>query len=296
MALILDGKIARDFYKNELIKRVGVLKAKGLAPQLAIVQIGDNPESAIYIEQKKKFATAVGAQVDHIKLSGDTSQKDLAEKIAVLNADTRVHGIIIQLPIPASLDKIALMNLIDTNKDVDGLGDESQKSLDGGAPIFVPATAKGVMTLLDFYKIPVKGKSVVVFGRSRLVGHPLAALLNIRGARVSVCHTQTPNPQEISHAADVVIVAIGQPEHIKAEYIKEGAVVVDVGINSIQNGTIDKLEEEVPRRKVVGDVDFEAVSVKASAISPVPGGVGPMTVLSLLDNLILSVEKSAEKK
>ena len=278
MTLILDGKKARDFYKTELIKRVNALKAKGLVPCLAIVQIGDNAESTIYIQQKKKFAEAIGAQVEHIKLPANTAQTALVAKIESLNSNKKVHGIIIQFPIPASLDKLALMNLIDPKKDVDGLGDESQRLLDEGIPRFIPATAKGVMALLDFYKISVDGKLAAVFGRSRLVGHPMAALLKIRGASVAVIHSQTPNPKEISSGADVVITAMGKAKYVTAEFIHTGAVVVDVGINSVEG-------------KLVGDVDYNDVSVKASAISPVPGGVGPMTVLSLFDNLILSVEK-----
>jgi methylenetetrahydrofolate dehydrogenase (NADP+)/methenyltetrahydrofolate cyclohydrolase len=286
MTLVLDGKKARDFYKGELIVRVKALKAKGITPRLAIIQIGENAESSIYIGQKEKFAEAIGVRVDHIKLAAGVSQADVAMKVETLNSDPKVHGIIIQMPIPAGLDKLALMNLIYPKKDVDGLGDESQRLLDEGIPAFIPATAKGVMALLDFYKIDVSGKLAAVFGRSRLVGHPVAALLKIRGASVAVIHSQTPNPREVSAGADIVVAAIGKPRYVTADFVQDGAVVVDVGISS---------SGEVAERKIVGDVEYDAVSAKAAAISPVPGGVGPMTVLSLFDNLILSVERSIEK-
>ncbi len=282
MALILDGKKARDFYKTELIARVKSLKTKGLTPRLAILQIGENAESSVYIEQKKKFAEAIGATANHIKLPTQVSQADVAAKVDALNTDPEIHGIILQLPIPAHLDKLALANLIYPKKDVDGLTDENQRLLEEGIPGFIPATAKGVMALLDFYKIDVSGKLAAVFGRSRLVGHPLALLLKMRGVSVAVIHSQTPNPREISMGAEIVMAAIGKPRYVKADFIQNGAVVVDVGISS---------DPESEARKMVGDVDFDTVSAKASAISPVPGGVGPMTVLSLFDNLILSVEK-----
>lgn len=293
MALILDGKKARDFYMTHLVHKVAALKARGIAPRLAIVQIGDNKESNIYIEQKVKFGRAIDVLVDHVCMPETSSQLEMKALIEKLNHDPAVHGIILQLPIPEHLDKIALINLIDAKKDVDGLTDENVRLLDLGTPHFIPATAKGVMTLLDFYKIDPKGKKAAVFGRSRLVGHPIAELLRLRGASVSVCHSKTVAPEDISKHADIVVVAIGRPHYIGARFIKEGAIVVDVGINAAAPapGTAaHKLEEEIPRRKIVGDVDFMAVSPIVSAISPVPGGVGPMTVLSLFDNLISSVE------
>lgn len=279
MPQILDGKKARDFYKARLIERLSKLSSK---PLLALVQIGDNKESAVYIEQKKKFAASIGALVEHIHLAETVTQLEVRKHISSLNSRLDVHGIIIQLPIPAHLDKQILIELIDPKKDVDGLTDTNQKLLASGTPQFIPATAKGVGLLMDFYNINPKGKLVTVFGRSRLVGFPTAELLKQKGADVSVCHSQTVNPQEISQKSDILIVAIGKPKLIDASYIKPGAVVIDVGISSVSG-------------HLVGDVNFAAVSPLVSAISPVPGGVGPMTVLSLFDNLILSAEMAHER-
>lgn len=281
MSQLLDGKKARDFFKAQLIKRLQVLP---MQPLLALIQIGDNKESAIYIEQKKKFALSIGAAVEHIHLPETTTTNIVREHISLLNNRKDVHGIIIQLPIPSHTDKDSLIEHIDPAKDVDGLTSTTQ---------FIPATAKGVGLLMDFYSIDPKGKKVTVFGRSKLVGLPTATLLTKKGAHVSVCHSQTPHPKEISIQADIVIVAIGKPEFIDASYIKPGAIVIDVGINST---TGKKFDEEMPARKLVGDVNFKSVSPLVSAISPVPGGVGPMTVLSLFDNLILSAEISCRGK
>ncbi len=281
MSQLLDGKKARDFFKAQLMVR---LKALPVQPLLALIQIGNNKESVIYIEQKKKFALSIGAAVEHIHLPETTTTEVVREQISLLNKRTDVHGIIIQLPIPSHTDKDSLIEEIDPTKDVDGLTSKTK---------FIPATAKGVGLLMDFYNIDPKGKKVAVFGRSRLVGLPTASLLTQKGALVSVCHSQTPNPKEISKEADIVIVAIGKPEHIDASYIKPGAIVVDVGINST---TGKKFDEEMPTRKLVGDVNFKEVSPVVSAISPVPGGVGPMTVLSLFDNLVLSAEISCRGK
>lgn len=277
--ILLDGKKARDARRDALAE---ALHGLGFVPTLAIIQVGDNPDSTVYIEQKRKFAEKIGAKAPCFRFPEDASFAELYQKVKALNADASIHGIIIQLPLPRHLDKESLISLIDPMKDVDGLTDENQALLAEGCPRFVPATARGVLSLLDFYGISLTGKSVAVLGRSRLVGAPTALALRARGARVSVCHSQTENTQEITRASDIVIVAIGKPELIGASYIREGAVVVDVGINSLTG----PLEEEVPRRRVVGDVHFAEISPLASAISPVPGGVGPMTVLSLFENLL----------
>ncbi|HVU06447.1 MAG TPA: bifunctional 5,10-methylenetetrahydrofolate dehydrogenase/5,10-methenyltetrahydrofolate cyclohydrolase [Candidatus Paceibacterota bacterium] len=289
MPLLLDGKKARDFHKAKLAERVTAFERKRhIKPCLAIIQIGDNPESSIYIEQKKKFAAAIGVSVEHVRFSEDASQDGVLEEIVALNADKKIHGIIVQLPVPAHINKLALINAIDPKKDVDGLTDENQKLLEQGNPRFIPATAKGVMMLLDFYNISVRGKNAAVFGRSRLVGGPIASLFQSRGARVSVIHSQTAEPQRISREADIVAVAIGKPSYVTKDFIKKSAIVVDVGINSVAGA---KSEEGIPKRSLAGDVDFAAVSDIVSVISPVPGGVGPMTVLALFDNLMVSAEK-----
>lgn len=284
MVVILDGKIARNTYKKALIERSKKLSTR---PVLALIQIGNNKESTIYIEQKKKFAHDIDARVEHVQYPENTSFEDIEKLIQSFNARKDINGIIIQLPIPKTLDVHKLVNTIDPKKDVDGLTDINQKLLEQGTPRFIPATAKGVMSLLEFYDIPVLHSKTVVFGRSRLVGGPIASLLKAKGAHVEVCHSQTTHPREISKGADIVIVAIGKPEYIDASYIKPGAVIIDVGINDISG---KKLEEEITKRHIVGDVNHASVETLAKAISPVPGGVGPMTVLSLFDNLILSAE------
>lgn len=272
MPLILDGKVARDFYKKALIERVAKLS---LVPTLSIIQIGDNKESSIYIEQKKKFGLSIGVKVSHIHLPKAVSFDEIKKTIQSLNSDREVSGIIIQSPVPAHLDFIKLVNLIDPKKDVDGLTDENQKLLVEGKPRFIPATARGVMLLLDFYKIPVSGKKVTVIGRSRLVGGPIAKVMEMKGANVTVCHSKTPNTAEITRQSDIVITAVGKPEFIDHSYIKKGGVIIDVGISGL-----------IGISGLKGDVNFADVSTVVSAISPVPGGVGPMTVLSLFDNLV----------
>ncbi len=276
MPTILDGKTARDFYKKALEERV---KKLSFVPTLSIIQIGDNRESAIYIEQKKKFGLSIGVKVSHIHLSRQVTFEEVVRVIGVENSKSEVAGIIIQSPVPKHLDFLKLVNLIDQKKDVDGLTEKSR---------FVPATAHGVMLLLDFYKISIKGKKVAVLGRSRLVGGPIARAMEMKGAYVTICHSKTANTLEITRQSDIIVVAVGKPEFIDRSYIREGSVIVDVGINSLYG---EKLEGEMPKRKVVGDVNFADVSPVASAISPVPGGVGPMTVLSLFDNLISASEK-----
>ncbi|MDO8579551.1 MAG: bifunctional 5,10-methylenetetrahydrofolate dehydrogenase/5,10-methenyltetrahydrofolate cyclohydrolase [bacterium] len=280
MPQILDGKIARDFYKKTLIERV---KKLSFVPTLSIIQIGDNRESAIYIEQKKNFGLSIGVSVSHIHLPAEATFDEIARIILGENSKSEVSGIIIQSPVPAHLDFLKLVNLIDPKRDVDGLTDENVKLLAEGKPRFVPATARGVMLLLDFYKISVSGKKIAVLGRSRLVGGPIARMLEMEGANVTVCHSKTANTREITKQSDIVIVAVGKPEFIDRSYVRDGAIVIDVGINSVYG---EKLEEEIPKRKLVGDVDFGNIFAVVSAITPVPGGVGPMTVLSLFDNLI----------
>ncbi len=282
MSQILDGRIARDSYKKALSEASRALLTR---PTLALIQIGTNKESDIYIAQKKKFATDIDAIVEHMQFAENISTQEVQDAIEKLNIDTRIHGIIVQLPIPKHLDVTTIINTISPLKDVDGLTDDNQKLLAEGKPRFIPATAKGVMDLLSFYSIEVKGKNVVVFGRSRLVGSPIADLLRSKGALVSVCHSQTPDPKSLSKIADIVIVAIGKPELIDASYIKDRAIVIDVGINSKPGF----------KSKIVGDVNHLSVEKLVKAISPVPGGVGPMTVLSLFANLILSAQKAAVK-
>ena len=281
MVKILDGRVVRDNLAQNLKEKIARLKAK---PKLAIIQVGNLAESTAYIKQKKAFGVSIGASVEHLQFESTVEEKDLLLKIASLNQDKSVHGIIIQLPLPENLNRGKLIEAIAPEKDVDGLTSRNVKALEAGnSSGLIPATAKGIMTLLDYYKIPVLGKRVVVVGRSNLVGKPTALALLNRGATVTVAHSQTPNLPQVTKLAEILIVAIGKPKFINAEYVSKGQVVIDVGINAPK-----KLDEEIPGKKLVGDVDFESVSKIVSAISPVPGGVGPMTVVSLFENLILA--------
>lgn len=280
LPLVLNGKLARDGGIADLQKTVNTL---GFSPSLAIIQVGQLEESSTYIRRKKIFASKIGAKVIHKKLPSDVTQDDLIKVIENFNHDQQVHGIIVQLPIPDYLEKQKIIDRILVKKDVDGLTSANRELFEkGDSEAVVPATARGVLSLLRFYGITVSGKKVTVIGRSALVGGPVATLLKKEGADVTVCHRGTENIPAKSRQADILVVAIGQPKLVGVEYVSPGQIVIDVGINSIAG---EKLEEEIPKKKVVGDVDFEAVKGIVGAISPVPGGVGPMTVLSLFENL-----------
>ncbi len=277
MSLTLDGKKIRE-------TRLPTLKAEFLTlpsvPTLAIVQVGDRADSNSYINQKKIFGEKIGVKTWHLKFTEDVGQEKVIEEIKNLNLDPEIQGIIAQLPLPEGWDKKSVINSIAPEKDVDGLTAVNQeKFYAGDASAFVPATARGVMTMLDFYNISITGKKAVVVGRSELVGKPIAQLLKMRGAEVEVCHRQTLDVPAVTRTADVLVVAAGNPKMIKVDFVKERSVVVDVGINKTLDGVL------------CGDVDFENVKDKVQAISPVPGGVGPLTVLSLFENLLLASKK-----
>ncbi len=269
--ILLDGKIARNSLASELKKMISNLSIK---PKLAIIQVGDRKESNTYITQKKIFAEKIGAEVNHIKFLENVSEDEVCVEIQKLNKDNSVHGIVVQLPLPLDLDKNIIIQNIDPLKDVDGLTSVNTKLLWSNERGHIPATARGILTLLDYYKIPIKGKKVVVVGRSELVGKPVAMALLNRDATVTVCHLETENIKLETQRADILVVAAGDPEFITKDFVKEGQVVVDVGISVLQD------------KKLVGDVKFDDVKGIVSAISPVPGGVGPMTVLSLFQNLL----------
>lgn len=285
MSLILDGKKARAHYKKALIERVNELVvARQLTPTLAIIQIGSRADSNSYISAKKKFAVEIGAEVRHIVFSESVTQETLMEKIFALNADQNVQGIILQLPIPLALNKDGLLDAIHPTKDVDGLSSfHTKRLIEGSTGIEgiskIPATARGIRELLAFYDIPLKGKKVVMIGRSSLVGKPTALMCLNENATVTVCHSKTNDIPSITREADIVIVATGTPRHFDKKYFKEGQVVVDVGINAVSN-------PKVGEPGLVGDVDFETVFPIVQAITPVPGGVGQMTVVALFENLV----------
>lgn len=261
--MILDGKKVQKDRKDKLSKRV---KESRSVPTLAIIQVGNNSSSNIYIQQKKNFGESLGIRVLHTKLSEDISFEEISLAINSFNKDSSVHGIIVQLPLPEHLDSQQVIDLINPQKDVDGLTTKQDR--------IVPATARGIKTLLDSYGFTVKDKKVTVVGRSKLVGSPTAKLMEKEGANITVCHRETEDVPSKCREADILIVAAGHPGLITKDYVKEGQVVIDVGINAMDN------------KRMVGDVDFDGVSQIVSAISPVPGGVGPMTVLSLFENLL----------
>ncbi|MSR73375.1 bifunctional 5,10-methylenetetrahydrofolate dehydrogenase/5,10-methenyltetrahydrofolate cyclohydrolase [Candidatus Parcubacteria bacterium] len=280
MTILLDGKIVRDSVAGELKNKILGLEKK---LKLAILQVGNKEESNKYIEQKKLFAEKIGAEVIHVRFSEDVSQEKICAEIQKLNGDASVHGIIVQLPLPETLDKNLIIQNIDPIKDVDGLTSANTKLLWKNEKGHVPATARGILTLLDYYKIEIKGKKVVVVGRSQLVGKPVALSFLNRDAIVIVCHRGTSSIMSETKQADILVVAAGNPEFITKDFVREGQVVVDVGINVKKS---EHQSEEILHKKVVGDVNFAEVSPIVSAISPVPGGVGPMTVLSLFQNLL----------
>jgi methylenetetrahydrofolate dehydrogenase (NADP+)/methenyltetrahydrofolate cyclohydrolase len=279
--LILDGRAVRDASIPALTARIKELIRP---PVLAIIQVGDRPDSTAFIKAKSAFATKIGAVAKHVHLSEKISQEELIIEIRKCNADPAIQGIIVQLPLPIELDQDAVIDAIDPRKDADALTSYNvRRWLEGREDALLPATTRGVKELLEYYKIDLFGKHVTVVGRSMLVGKPLAAFALNENASVTVCHSRTSDLAAETRQADVLIVAAGKPKLIGAGHVREGAVVIDVGINTAKR---EKLEDELPGKKLVGDVDFEAVKGLASAITPVPGGVGPMTVLALFENLV----------
>lgn len=280
-ATILDGKKIRDESIPELAKSFAGLS---FVPKLAIIQAGNREDSGAYIRAKKAFAERVGVTVDHIQVPEDIKQTELVEIVIKQNKDETVKGIIVQLPLPISLDRDAIIDTIDPKKDVDALTAHSVKRwLDGNPSALLPATARGIRTLLSTYKIDLFGKKVAVVGRSTLVGKPIIAMCLNENATINICHSKTADLARETKEADIIIIATGKPNLIKKEHVKEGQVVIDVGINSIEGV---KLDDEIPEKKIVGDVDFANVSQVVGSISPVPGGVGPLTVLSIFQNLL----------
>lgn len=275
---ILDGKSAAKQSRQNTAKEVAELKAKGKEVSLAVVLVGDDPASATYVASKERACEAAGIRSITHKLSANTSQNELLALINVLNKDEGIDGILVQLPLPKHIDENAITQAIAPEKDVDGFGAASVGRLWSGLASFVPCTPLGVMQLLSLYDIDLTGLNAVVLGRSNIVGKPIAALLLAANATVTIAHSRTKNLKQICQNADILVVAIGKPEFVKADMIKQGAVVIDVGINRTQSG------------KLVGDVAFDEVASKTSYITPVPGGVGPMTIAMLLKNTLAAAK------
>ena len=277
--LILNGKELSKKRESVIKNTVKKLKSK---PNLAIIQIGNNKESNKYIEHKKSFGGRVGINVTHLNFKKDISEKELIEKISNLNKNNDVHGIIVQLPLPKNLTVWKILDAISPEKDVDGMTSFNLRLLYENNSFLFPATTKGIITLLENYKIKITGKNVVIVGRSSLVGKPTALAFLNKNATVTICHSKTENIKDITRVADILITAIGSPKMIDATYIKKGCVVIDVGI-TVKNGI------------VLGDTNYLSLIKKVRAITPVPGGVGPMTIVSLFENLIIAYKKSNNK-
>lgn len=290
-AKILDGRVVRDEIQQDLRSKIEDLSPK---PKLVIIQVGDNPESNTYIGQKIKFGEKIGAIVDLKKLSADITETDLISTLHTLNSDSTVHGVIIQMPIPNHLDRDRLVDLIDPKKDVDGLTSANQEALEKGKKnAVIPATAKGVIEILNFYKVPIKGKKAAVVGRSKLVGAPVACLLKNLGADVTVGHSKTEDLTTVTKPADIIVVAVGKLNLITKDHVSPNQTIIDVGINVVDNPTRHPELDSGSKasRKLTGDVDFDEVKEIVAAITPVPGGVGPMTVASLFENLLEAYNK-----
>lgn len=284
-ALLIDGKGLALEIRAQVAREVAEFRsASGVVPGLTVVLVGENPASQVYVRNKQAACHAAGMAGTVLRLSAQASQAELLETIDRLNADAAVHGILVQLPLPRGLDERALLERIDPLKDVDGFHPVNSGLLAQGSPRFVPCTPLGVRALLAHAGVETRGAHAVVLGRSQIVGKPMALLLLQKGqggdATVTVCHTATRDPAAVARQADLLIVAMGQPEAVTADWVKPGAVVIDVGIHKRSDG------------KLCGDVEFSGVSRVASRITPVPGGVGPMTVAMLLRNTLLAARLS----
>lgn len=283
--ILIDGKKVAEEIKLELKAEVDVLRAAGKKiPHLAAILVGENPASMAYVNNKVKSCADAGFVSTLIKKEGNISQEELLKVVEELNQNPDIDGFIVQLPLPKHIDELTVTMAIDPAKDVDGFHPVNFGKMAQGLPCFLPATPYGITLLLKYYNIDTVGKNVVVVGRSHIVGTPMSILLSRKGAdaTVTLTHSRTKNLNEIIVQADIIIAAIGIPHFIKADMVKEGAVVIDVGINRVEDDTAIK------KYKLVGDVDFENVAPKCSYITPVPGGVGPMTVVSLMKNTYLA--------
>lgn len=283
MAKIIDGKAVSAEVRAEIkAETEKFISESGITPGLAVIIVGSNPASQVYVRNKKRACGEVGFFSSVIEMPEETTESELLDKIAELNSDEKIHGILVQLPLPKHISEEKIILAIDPKKDVDAFHPYNVGRIVTGDYDLAPCTPSGVMELLRRYGISVRGKECVIAGRSNIVGKPMALLMLAADATVTVCHSKTANLAEVCRRADILITAIGKPKFFGADYVKDGAVVIDVGINRTEDG------------KLCGDVDFDAVLDKVSAITPVPGGVGPMTITMLLRNT-LSAAKKAKK-
>ena len=278
MAKIIDGKQISLDIKNELKEKVAKYKEQGIEITLVVVKVGNDPASAVYVRNKEKACEYVGLNSKTLALPEETTEEELLNVVKELNEDKNVNGILVQLPLPKHIDESKVLLTIDSTKDVDGFHPVNVGKMVIGEDTFLPCTPAGIIEMIKRTDIDIEGKECVVIGRSNIVGKPMAMLMLKENATVTIAHSRTKDLKEVTKRADIIVAAIGKAKFVTADYVKEGAVVIDVGMNRDENG------------KLCGDVDFESVSKVASAITPVPGGVGPMTVTMLLVNCLRSVE------
>ncbi len=279
MAIIINGKEVSAKLREDLKTEVAdFIKNTGVTPGLAVIIVGEDPASQVYVRNKHKGCVEAGMKSFEITMPESTTECELLDKIAELNENNDVHGILVQLPLPKHINEDKIINAISPEKDVDAFHPVNVGKIMTGKYSFLPCTPAGIMALLDYYKIDIAGKTCVVIGRSNIVGKPMALLLLEKNGTVTVCHSRTRDLAAVAKSADILVVAIGKANFVGADMVKEGAVVIDVGINRLESG------------KLCGDVDFDAVMPIASAITPVPGGVGPMTITTLLKNTMTAAK------
>lgn len=281
MAQIIDGKALAGQIREEITQQTQTLIAAGVTPGLAVVLVGEDPASRVYVTMKEKACAAAGIYSVEHKLPATTTEQELLELVERLNQDARIDGILVQLPLPEQINEANILEAISPAKDVDGFHPYNVGRLVTGTPLFKPCTPYGVMVMLQRIGVDLKGKNVVVVGRSNIVGKPVALMCLAEHATVTICHSRTQDLAAKVAAADVVIAAVGRPEMIQGDWIKPGAIVIDVGVN------------RVGEKKLVGDVAYAAAAERAAAITPVPGGVGPMTIAMLLQNTLESAKRRA---
>ncbi len=282
-ATLIDGIAVSKVIRAEWKQRVEVLKAQSVTPGLAVILVGDNPASQVYVRNKVKACSDMGLHSELHPFPADVTEQAVLARIAELNANAKIHGILVQLPLPPQIDNNKVLEAISVEKDADGFHLYNLGALVTGGTVFPPCTPYGVMALLDHYRIPIEGCNAVVVGRSNIVGKPMALMLLARSATVSICTSKTRDLRQYTSMADILVVATGKPKMVTGDMIKPGAVVIDVGINRTADG------------KLVGDVDFDSAKEKASYITPVPGGVGPMTITMLLANTVQAAERFVAK-
>ena len=279
MYKLIDGKEVSKKIKDELKIEVEELKQKGINPKLAVIMVGNNKASEVYVKNKSKACENTGIEFEEFLFDENISMEELLDTIDKLNKDDSINGILLQSPIPKHLDELKAFNRIAPEKDVDGFNPVNVGNLSIGRNCFISCTPYGIVKLLEHYNIEIEGKNAVIIGRSNIVGKPMMQCLLEKNATVTVCHSRTKNLEEYTKKADILVAAIGKPKFVTENMVKEGAVVIDVGINRMED------------KKICGDVDFENVKEKVSYITPVPGGVGPMTIAMLLYNLVKATKK-----